>query len=83
MSPPKWERTRGVAMLAGLVMLASLSLLALVATSSMMLQMRMSSNFHDQQQSLQRANEATRWARAWLFSRPGSEREKDCVNECI
>jgi Tfp pilus assembly protein PilX len=74
---------RGVALIAGLVLLATISLLALVAASGMILQKRMAANFVQDAQALENSEIATSSASSWLYSRPNHERESACVSDCI
>jgi len=74
---------RGMALLTGLLLLAAISLLALVGTSSMILQTQMASNFKHNTTALQNANLAQSEGEAWLFSRPSHEREPDCITDCL
>lgn len=76
-------REHGIALLIGLILLAALSLLALVSTSGMMLQRRMAANFEQRSAALEKATMAQSWARAWLYSRADHERESDCETACI
>lgn len=70
-------------MLAGLVLLASISLLALVAASGMIMQKHMASNFRQDMKALENAGIATAWASNWLYSRPVHEREAACNADCV
>ncbi len=72
---------RGIALLAGLILLASISLLALLTASGTVLQRNMASNFEDKALALQNASIATGFAAAWLNSRPIISREAGCHNQ--
>lgn len=74
---------RGIALLAGLILLAAISLLALVVASSTVLQKNMAGNFEDKALALQNASIATGFAAAWLNSRPIISREPGCMVNCI
>ena len=74
---------RGIALLAGLILLASISLLALVTASGTVLQRNMAGNFEDKALALQNASIATGFAAAWLNSRPIISREAGCLINCI
>ena len=74
---------RGMALLTGLLLLAAISLLALVGTSGMILQNHMASNFKHSSTALQNANLAQSAGQAWLFSRPNHERETGCIADCL
>lgn len=74
---------RGAALLLGLLLLAAISLLAVMAANGMLLQRRMASNHQDRQQALQNADLAAAAARAWLFSRSDVEREAGCETGCL
>ena len=74
---------RGIALLTGLILLASISLLALVTASGTVLQRNMAGNFEDKALALQNASIATGFAAAWLNSRPIISREAGCLSNCI
>jgi len=76
-------RSRGIALLMGLVLLAAVSLIALMAANGMVLQRRMSANLAERTRALGEAAQATAAARAWLDSRADGERETDCVTDCV
>ena len=67
----------------GLVLLAALSLLALMAASGTVLQRTMAANFQENSVALQNASIAASYARAWLNSRAVSERESSCQDNCL
>ena len=75
--------TRGMALITGLLLLAAISLLALVGASGMILQRHMASNFKHDASALQNAELAQAEGRAWLFSRANHEREPNCATECL
>ena len=75
--------SRGIALLAGLVLLAAISLLALTAASGTVLQHNMAINFQENSTALQNASLASAYAKAWLNSRLVSERESGCEMDCI
>lgn len=77
------ERCRGMALLAGLVLMVAVSLLAVTAAGSMTLQQHQAANFSDRQLAFSRADRARSWAVAWLFSRPGEQRETACGTNCF
>ena len=74
---------RGIALLTGLVLLAAISLLALSASSGMLLQRSMAANFQENAVALQNAGVASAYATTWLFSRPDNERESNCDGICL
>jgi len=74
---------RGIALLAGLVLLAAISLLALMAASGMIMQKHLSSNFRQDMKALENAGIATSYASSWLYSRPQHERDAACSSDCI
>ena len=76
-------KPRGIALLAGLVLLASISLLALSAASGMVLQRNMSFNYQENTLALENASIATAYALAWMNSRLPDERESDCDGACL
>lgn len=76
-------KARGIALLMGLVLLAAVSLLAVMAANGMLLQRRMSANFGANGSALAQATRAVEAARAWLDSRADFEREAGCINDCL
>ena len=75
--------SRGIALLAGLMLLAAVSLLALTAASGTILQRNMANNFQENSLALQNASIATNYAKAWLNSRLVIERESGCEIDCV
>jgi len=75
--------SRGIALLAGLVLLAAISLLALSAASGTVLQRNMATNYEENAQALQNATVAGSYALAWLNSREVIERESNCTTNCL
>jgi hypothetical protein len=73
---------RGVALLMGMLLLAALSLLAVMTANGMLLQRRMAANFADRGLALGNADRAAAAARAWLDSRADVERQAGCVSGC-
>jgi len=76
-------KARGVALLMGLVLLAAISLLAVMAANGMLLQRRMAANFGAGGRALAQATRAVEAARAWLNSRADFERETGCLESCV
>jgi len=74
---------KGIALLAGLVLLASISLLALMAASGMIMQKHMASNFRQDMKALENSGIATSYASSWLYSRAKHERDAACSTNCI
>ncbi len=74
---------RGIALLAGLVLLASISLLALMAASGMIMQKHMASNFRQDMKALENSGIATSYASSWLYSRAKHERDAACSTNCV
>ena len=72
-----------MALLLGLVMLTAISLLALVATSSMILQQRMAGNFSDSQSARQAAAWAVAQGEAYLFGVGQDQRAGGCTARCF
>jgi Tfp pilus assembly protein PilX len=70
-------------MIAGLVLLASISLLALMAASGMIMQKQMASNFRQDMKALENSGIATSYASSWLYSRPKHERAAACSSDCL
>lgn len=80
---PVGRNARGVALLMGLLLLAALSLLAVMTANGMLLQRRMAANFGDRGLALGNADRAVAEARAWLDSRADIERQAGCVSGCV
>jgi len=76
-------KNRGIALLAGLVLLAAVSILALTASSGMILQRHMTTNFQEDAVALDSATVADAFAKAWIYSRPVNQRERGCSNDCV
>lgn len=76
-------RQQGVTLLTGLVLMAAISLLALAATSSMILQLRMASNFQDSRLALQNSAMAVIQGEDFLFSVGQDGRLPDCQARCF
>lgn len=74
---------RGIALLMGLVLLAALSLLALLAASGTVLQRNMAANYQEQMLARQNATIAASFAKFWLLSRSNHERQSACLKNCI
>jgi len=72
-----------MALITGLLLLAAISLLALVGTSGMILQRHMASNFKHNSTAFQNADLARSEGLAWLFSRANFERESNCLADCL
>ena len=73
----------GFALLTGLLFLAALTLLVLIATGGMTMQRHQAANFQARAQALAHADLASSAALAWLLSRPDTERERDCRKDCL
>lgn len=73
----------GVALLAGLVMLAAISLLALAATKSMILQQHMAGNFSDSQQARQAATFAILQGESLILGMGHDARFPACQQDCF
>lgn len=82
MNPPA-RHCPGFALVLGLLLLAALSLLAVMAANGMVLQRRMAANFEDRERALANAGLATAAALAWLYSRADFEREAGCTDGCL
>ncbi|RPH96334.1 MAG: pilus assembly protein [Lysobacterales bacterium] len=76
-------RAHGIALIMGLLLLAALSLLAVMSANGMVLQRRMAANFEDRALALENADLAAAAARAWLDSRADVEREAGCQAGCL
>jgi hypothetical protein len=77
------KQCRGMALLAGLVLMVAVSLLAVTAAGGMTLQQHQAANFSDQLLAFSRADRARSWAVAWLYSRPNGQREAACSTNCF
>jgi Tfp pilus assembly protein PilX len=74
--------SRGIALIVGLLLMASMVLLALAVATGMLLEKRMAGNFADGQLALQRAELAGQWADYWLESRASNPLDPDCTENC-
>jgi Tfp pilus assembly protein PilX len=79
---PVFRRQTGVALLAGLVLMAAISLLALVASNSMLMQRGMAANFSDMQRARQAAEIAVAQGERYLLSIPPAGRSSNCLLDC-
>ena len=77
------SQQKGLALLMGLVIMAALALLALVATTSMALQLRMASNFSEIQRARLGSVEAVRQGTRFLMQLDHSTRSGDCSSGCF
>lgn len=75
-------RARGIALIAGLLLMASMVLLALAVATGMLLEQRMSGNFADGQLALHRAQAGDQWANYWLNSRQEDPLAAGCESAC-
>ena len=82
MGPRSWP-AHGVALLAGLILLMAISLLALAATGSMLLQQRMANNFSDSQRANRLAQTALRYGEQALFALGDEQRIAGCTTACF
>ena len=80
---PGAGHARGMALLAGLVLMVAVSLLAVTAAGNMTLQQHQAANFSDRQLAFAHADLARSWGLAWLYSRPSEEREAACETDCF
>jgi len=62
------QRQRGSALLLGLLLLVVMTLLAVFASSTGIMQERMSGNYRDAARAFEAAENATRWAEFWIYS---------------
>ena len=74
--------SRGIALIAGLLLMSSMVILGLAVATGMLLERRMASNFGDQQLALERAELAGRWAQYWLQSRSANPLDDTCSEDC-
>ena len=75
-------RETGTTLLLCVLLLSSISLVALAAASASGLQLRMSHNVGSEQQALEAALSANAWAERWLLSLDGSQRPQPCTSAC-
>jgi hypothetical protein len=80
--PANLTQSRGIALIAGLLLMASMVVLALAVATGMLLERRMAANFSDAQLALQRAQLADKWAGYWLLSRPNNPLDPACNDSC-
>lgn len=80
--PSKLTHSQGFALIAGLLLMASMVLLALAVATGMLLERRMAGNFGDGQLALERSQLAGQWAGYWLESREENPLDPDCVDDC-
>ncbi len=81
-TPTNLTHSRGVALIAGLLLMASMVLLALAVATGMLLERRMAGNSADGQLALQRAQLAGQWAGYWLQSRAVDPLGDECAQQC-
>ena len=74
---------QGIALLAGVILLTAISLLALVATNSMILQRHMAGNFSEGQRARQAAAFATLHAKRLVFGIAHGTRFTACLQDCF
>jgi Tfp pilus assembly protein PilX len=74
--------SHGFALIAGLLLLASMMILGLAVATGVLLERRMAGNFADQRLALDRARLAGQWARYWLQSRTEDPLASDCSEAC-
>jgi Tfp pilus assembly protein PilX len=72
-----------MALVAGLVLLAGLTALALLSANSMAVQRLQAANHEDRERARQHALHAERAAMAWIASRPDYERQAGCMRDCL
>ena len=65
---PQRRSQRGSALLLGLLLLVVMTLLAVFASSTGIMQERMSGNYRDAARAFEAAENATRWAEFWIYS---------------
>lgn len=75
-------RSRGIALIAGLMLMASMVVLALALATGALLERRMAGNFGDRQLALSRAHLAQRWGEHWLFSQATNPLDPACITAC-
>lgn len=73
---------RGMVLLMGLLLLASLSVLAIAAASDSQLQLRVAANLDREARALQAARAAGTWAEQWLLSLSQAPLPRACVTDC-
>jgi hypothetical protein len=65
------------------MLIAAVSMLAVLAASGALLQRNMAANFKGGSLALENAAIAASFAHAWLNSQPDSAREADCIEQCV
>lgn len=75
-------RSRGIALIAGLLLMTSMVVLSLAIATGVLLERRMAGNFGDSQLALQRAQLAGQWGEYWLMSRPETPLPLTCGADC-
>jgi Tfp pilus assembly protein PilX len=80
---PTGKTQVGVALLAGLLMMAAISLLALTATSSMIMQQRMAGNFADDQHAFKAALFAVSQGEHFVLNLDHGNRQTSCLENCF
>lgn len=75
-------RSRGIALIAGLLLMVSMVLLSLAVATGVLLERRASGNLKDSQLALHRAQLAGKWGEYWLFSRAENPLEPTCESDC-
>ena len=75
-------RSRGIALIAGLLLMGSMVLLSLAIATSVLLERRAAAGFGDNQLAQNRAQLGLRWGEYWLFSLAEDPLDPACETEC-
>lgn len=75
-------RSRGIALIAGLMLMASMVMLSLAVATGVLLEHRMAGNFGDGQLALGRAQLAQQWGEHWLYSQAVNPLNPECESDC-
>ena len=75
-------RSRGFALIAGLMLMASMVVLSLAIATGILMEQRMAGNFSDGQLALGRAQLAQSWAEYWLYGQAVDPLGLECSPDC-
>lgn len=81
-TPANLTLSRGIALIAGLLLMSSMMILGLAVGTGLLLEKRMANNFSDGQLALQRSHLAQSWGVYWLYSLLENPIDPLCVEHC-
>ena len=81
-TPANLTLSRGIALIAGLLLMSSMMILALAVGTGLLLEKRMAANFSDGQLAIQRAQLAANWGGYWLYSILENPIDPLCIESC-